>query len=246
MALITFADYTAVPGGAVSGAAAVAKAAFIAATDNRTNDGFGEQALGDHATLSVLGGAGTMVFDYEWPVPEERIPGEVRNVSTDPPIEGRFDTTGDGPARWALSTTSVSIALSPARSAFGVYVTDFGDFLAGLEVQVVRSDDNVTTIDLFAVLPSGIPASGALLFFGFLDEEATYKEVRFNVTQASENPGEWDYLGYDDVVVGDGGAAPPPPPPPPSEALSVTRGWGATRNVVTVRMIPSPAPPPPA
>lgn len=246
MASTTYFGITVEPLGTVTGNAATARASFEAALDPLDSEGFTAQTLGTHATLSLFGGEGTMVADYDHFPTEERVPAEIVDASSDAPEFGRFGTTGSDPERWLLTGVSIEVSFSPFRNGVGLFLTDIGDYLSVMEVEFVHSDDVTETVSLNGQdVGVGAPNNGWLVFVGIIDPDVTFKAVRFNIQQPSADPNEWDYIGLDDFVLGDVPAAPPPPPPPPAgQALSVTRGWGKNYDVLTVRMVPSPAPSP--
>jgi hypothetical protein len=222
------------PGGAVVGNPATARAAFDLAVESSTRETFADKAMGDHLTLSLLDGAATLTADYTYPV-EERLPIEIVDAVTDPAANGRFGTSGTTPERWALTSVSVEIEFATARNGVGLYLTDIGDFLSIMEVEFVKSDDTTVAISLNSLDPGvGAPNSGWLVFVGILSDDTTYKAVRFNIEQSNPDPNEWDFVGIDDVVIGTFAV------PAPAVVLQVSRGWGATHNIVTFAMTQAP------
>jgi hypothetical protein len=101
-------------------------------------------------------------------------------------------------------------------SAFGFYGTDFGDFRGSFEMELVKVNGDVVTPRL-NLSPPAAPAQGQgtvnpsddvnngwLQFFAFYDPTDRYSEVRFKITQGTPgDPDAWDYLGFDDFVIGE-------------------------------------------
>lgn len=144
-------------------------------------------------------------------------------------LQGRFNTTPDG-AHVLVVQGSFQIVFSSPISAFGFYGTDIGDFSATLDVELYGTDgvvDAITLVD--AESPSD---NGQLLFWGFVDDARTYSRIVFRATQRGDGS-PFDVFGFDDMVIGDPAQAGVTPPSP---VLHVSRGWGATANVVTIRI----------
>lgn len=154
--------------------------------------------------------------------------GEVVNSSLDPAVDGRFDTTGDtgtGSKQWWLSAYSFTLSFTQGISAFGFYGTDFGDFLGSFEIELLRAGQVVgsETLKTATTIPMGGPPAenannGWLQFFAFYDPDGgTYDGIRFKITQqAGIDPDDYDFIGFDDFVIGQlapgggGGNAPEP------------------------------------
>lgn len=146
--------------------------------------------------------------------------GEVVNSGTDPAVDGRFDTTGDTAKQWWLSAYTFTLTFTQGVSAFGFYGTDFGDFRGSFELELLRG----TTVVGSRVLKEASQVSaggmenannGWLQFFAFYDDSGqTYDAIRFKINQSGIDPDEFDYIGFDDFVVGQlapgGGTAPEP------------------------------------
>lgn len=155
--------------------------------------------------------------------------GEVVDSGTDFPIDGRFDTTGDANKRWWLTSNAFVLDFGAAGvNALGFYATDVGDFRGSFEIELVRANGDGTTTSVTQVFmpgqnsassstPSANMNNGWLQFFAFYDPEGlTYNQVIFRIGQQSGlDPDDYDYLGFDDFVVGTfesggGGSTPEP------------------------------------
>jgi PEP-CTERM motif len=132
---------------------------------------------------------------------------------------GRFNTTpGATLAQWFETATSFTIDLATEVGALAFYGTDHGDFRGGLSIGLYSVDSNgkeiVVLSNAFTADSNGtaLPttgSNGALLFFGYASD-AKFNRIRFNVTQTTAV----DYLGFDDIRVGNlkstGGNVPEP------------------------------------
>lgn len=144
---------------------------------------------------------GSDVFD-----PITRWIGRIGNDT----FNGRFNTTSGGNryinncVTWsdqgpppADQPQSAWNFLTPI-SAFGLYMTDLGDFLGTIVMRITRSDNvqfSYTIVDTFS---GGLPLpNGALTFFGFVDGTDTYTKVEWFCDQDNT-----DAFGIDDVVWG--------------------------------------------
>lgn len=158
------------------------------------------------ATLTSIGGGGRIV-----------------DASTTLAGDGRYDTTGDAAARWWLTAYSFTLTFTGQVSAFGFYGTDFGDFMGSFEIELFRGDQRIAN----QVIPTGGTAGGSstsndtnawLQFYSIYDnEDVSFDRVVFKITQAAglTDPSDFDYLGFDDFVVGryqasNGGTVPEP------------------------------------
>ncbi|MBT9489887.1 MAG: PEP-CTERM sorting domain-containing protein [Rubrivivax sp.] len=141
------------------------------------------------ATISRVTGAGAA--------------GQIANNVIDG-TEGRFDTSGDG--QWWLTAVSFQIDFDQNISAFGFYGTDFGDFAGSFLMELLLSNGTTKAYDLRDVMaPANSPTNGWLQFIGVVDDTNSdqISAVRFSITQGSDDPDDWDFLGFDSFVVGD-------------------------------------------
>lgn len=163
------------------------------------------------ATITGINGGGTDVVIYG------------------APGAGRFNTTPGG-ANYLEATDNYSITFDQPISAFGFYGTDIGDFDAG--IQIVLYDETMATETIS--LPTTIDGpSGALMFWGFVDDAVRYARIDIIMLQSG---GEPDIFGFDDFVIGDIDQVDVPDEPEPAARLRVTRGWGSNRHILTVRI----------
>ena len=104
---------------------------------------------------------------------------------------GRFATSGEQ----FLHTTAASytIDFSSPIAAFGFYGTDVGDFQGQITLELIGGG----TVNLTVPTTLGAP-NGSLIFWGFIDNAATYSSITFGNTGAGT-----DVFGFDDMVVGD-------------------------------------------
>ncbi len=124
---------------------------------------------------------------------------------------GRFNTTPTpGGSKWYDTSDNFSVSFNKSISAFGFYATDVGDFGGQLSLTLCTSlTDNSTCTTDIAVgnqtrsLGNG---DGSLLFFGFVDQTASYSRIFFNTAYPISAPiDSIDYFGFDGMVVGDSG-----------------------------------------
>jgi len=177
-------------------------------------------------TLSVFGGAGTLLAPGTIDSNGYPISG-VSDVLCDPlnPLDcpGRFNTTSGG-KNYYLSSTSFTVNFGSAVSAFAFYATDLADFGGSLTVDLLDANGVAFSYDVTAQsLLSGVTGNGSLLSWGFTDTTGSYTGIRFNITQAAgKTVDEYDYIGFDDLVIGSlpgGGGGGGDVPEPASLAL---------------------------
>jgi len=125
-------------------------------------------------------------------------------------VSGRFNTTnGASSGGWIESDSAFTISLGSDAGAFGFYGTDFGDFDGTLTISLYRTVNGVDQLveDNAFTDSSGAPLQprntttaqdGSLLFFGFASDQLFNKMV-FTINQGS---GPLDYLGFDDIMIG--------------------------------------------
>jgi hypothetical protein len=84
-------------------------------------------------------------------------------------------------------------------SFFGFYGTDFGDFTAGNIIARLTKLDNSTTDH---VITTANRSNGNLIFWGFADGQAEYKEVEIMIDPSVDVSMTDEFLGVDDIVFG--------------------------------------------
>jgi hypothetical protein len=220
---ITFLGNDSGANGVVSagGPAATARAALLASLSSYTVETFESQIAGTSPTvatpLATFGGSSTLA-----PVASALGSGTVANTNTSVggAFTGRFNTTPapfTGPiGQWWQTNRSFTLTLGTAASAFGFYATDLGDFRGTLDIDVCLAAAACTN---YSVSPTS-GSNGSLLFFGYTNDAATFDRLVFKVAQRSGLPqGQFDIIGFDDLVVGDVAATAGQIPEPNSLAL---------------------------
>jgi hypothetical protein len=137
---------------------------------------------------------------------------------------GRFNTSTGG-SKWWETTNSFTVDFGNTRiSAFGFFGTDFGDFDGNFSLTLLGGANGDLTLTLReatgvtgadAVDNNNDADDGWLQFFGFVDTVNSYSGLRFDIEQTDTNPGNWDFLGFDDFIVGSVRAPDPDPNPNP-------------------------------
>lgn len=185
------------------GAAATARNALLASLSSYGTETFESRIAGTAPTvtipLEILSGGGKLR-----PLADAVGSGTVANTNTSgSAFTGRFNTT---PApftgqigQWWQTNRSFTLTLDTAASAFGFYATDLGDFSGVLDVDVCLGAGTCTN---YLVSPT-TGSNGSLLFFGYTNNLATFDKLVFRVSQAAGLPqGQFDVIGFDDLVVG--------------------------------------------
>ena len=151
---------------------------------------------------------------------------------------GRFDTSGVATWKWINTQVPLRIDFSQSRNVGGLYITDWGDF--GMELTVVLYNGTTQIgAQLFTSGGLGLTEApdGTLIFLGWICTEGeTVTAVEIQVQQLdpeSEGFVSFDVIGLDSIFVDQLDYTPPPAVP----ELRVTRGWGATGDVVTLRFV---------
>lgn len=142
-----------------------------------------------------------------------------------PTTSGRFNTTnGAASGRWLETELSFTVNIGASVGAFSFFGTDFGDFDGRLEIELFNGSTSVLanafTTEQGTPLQPGGPGqgnaqNGSLFFFGYASE-TLFDRMVFRVGQgAGIGAGDWDYLGFDDLQVGNLRVAPPNGVPEP-------------------------------
>ncbi len=171
------------PANAVSGAPLTAHDAFFTAlTAGVSAEDFEGFASGTSpASITFNGTAGDIVATFG---------AGTGSVQTGPNGAGRFATSG---TQYFETTDTFSVSFSTAVAAFGFYGTDIGDFSGQLSVVLIRGG-----VEESILVPHVVNGnSGSLLFFGVLSTNP-FDGVRF-----AQSASGTDFLGFDDLVVGD-------------------------------------------
>lgn len=211
-------------------------AAFNAAVDVTASESFETRTTGLLAgaaynfsnTMSVLGTGSTLTQA----APAGFLQGA--RVRSGTQFSGRFNTTGGASSgQWIETDSNFTVDLATSVDAFGFFGTDFGDFDGSLSIALYNVVNGVQTLVQSNVFVDGAgdpidPAgdNGSLLFFGF-GSDLVFNRIVFTVGQGT---GPLDYLGFDDIIVGNLRDIPPGSVPEPgSLALAglalVAAGW---------------------
>jgi hypothetical protein len=193
------------PANAVSGAPVTARNSFLSSLVGVASEGFESfnDATGAPLNLSFTGSGGMLSAQLAG--------GGAIETSAQGIPDGRFNTTTGGDKFWEASSASFSISFGTAISAFGFYGTDIGDFNGQVRLMLIDVNDVQTEL-LVPHTQNG--NSGSLLFFGFIDAANSYKSITFSNTGSGG-----DFLGFDDMVIGDQRQVNPGIPEPGSLAL---------------------------
>jgi hypothetical protein len=175
---------------------------FLAGVVNAGTETFSSFSVGDPATGVTLG------ISFAGNSNSATISGDVvdghpnfgvnNNEGGNTDGNGRYDTTGSGDRFLETKEGSGSFLISFLNPihAFGLYLTDVGDF--GPDSGVALSwilTDTIGGTTKFQVASTGV-ANASLLFLGFIDTDKQYTSISFN------GSGQ-DGIGLDDMIVGD-------------------------------------------
>lgn len=150
--------------------------------------------------------------------------GRIATAETDNPSNGRFDTTGVGDIterKWWLTAYSFTLTFDQGISALGFYGTDLGDFDGSFEIELLRANEAAGDGRVEVLKPTADAVNGTLQFFGFYDPnpQNAYTQVVFRINQNATDVEDFDFLGFDDFVVGP--VAPGNPVPEPGSLALV-------------------------
>lgn len=184
---VTFFGENQAPLLAVSGAPVTARASFLSNLTGVGSQEFESQAFGTTSPLAIsfAGSAGALTAQLTGT-------GQIENR----PGIGTFNTSPGG-SKWWESFGAFGITFATPIAAFGFYGTDIGDVNGQLTLNLIDTNDAVTSVPVPHTVNG---ASGALLFFGFIDAAKSYKAVNFIYTGSGT-----DAFGFDSFVIGDRG-----------------------------------------
>lgn len=138
--------------------------------------------------------------------------GEVKNEL----IEGRFPTSGTK----FYESRQFEVLFSHPISAFGFYMTDAGDYGAGLQLAFLHGDDLSFAIDVPLTRGVGESTDAALIFFGLISLDAPFTRVQFlNVPNPDLPISNFDAFGFEEFVIADRNQILPDVPPDPPGAV---------------------------
>jgi len=186
-------------GMAQAGAAVEARADFLAALTSHITEPFTSVALGTVSSpsgRSILGGAGT------WRGIE--IPGVAAGVVivTSAPTNGRFNTSANIAGRYGETWTNSVIELTDNYTAFGMYYMDLGDFGGELEIEFFAGDTLTRTITAPTADSAAKAGAGEASFITYVNGSQPFNRVVLKVRQFVFDQDFVDYVGYDDITVG--------------------------------------------
>lgn len=141
--------------------------------------------------LTVFGGLGTMYTTDDF--------GDFRVKNT--AGNGRFNTTANVAGKYGETAYECALDLTASYSAFGCFYMDLGDFGGELEIDLFNGASLVRTIAVPTKLLSKATASECG-WISFSDGSLSFNRVLFKMRQFNFNPGEYDYVGLDDITVG--------------------------------------------
>ncbi len=151
---------------------------------------------------------------------------------------GRFNTTAgcipvEG-CNFLETAYSFNLAFGGSYSAFAFFGTDFSDFAGSIYIDLLEDDGNGNLVAVAGtrILVSGPAANnpllttsgtgdGSLLHFGWTDNSRSYAGISFSVVQTATDPLNYDFLGFDDLVLGNFNGPPPTDMPEPGSVALV-------------------------
>lgn len=212
---------------AVPGTVAAARTAFLVGVTGQLNEEFARAAnLGN-----VFGNAST-------------IAGGAISATTG---TGRFNTSADPTSAWYQTTADTTLNLGSDQKAFGLYITDYGDFDVFMTLELWNDNTPVYSTGVGALNNLGVPVkptkgNNSVMFFGLHSSES-FDRVVFKLAQKPGvvcDPDDLgcvvpvDIVGLDSMVVGQL-EAPPVDVPEPSSLLLVGLGLLAAARAVRRR-----------
>jgi hypothetical protein len=127
-------------------------------------------------------------------------------------VNGRFNTTPNcdpvSGCKWWETPNSFEITLGSLKSAFGFFATDLGDLGGAISLDFWNDATQVRS----GIAVTQPTQTSGLLFFGYIDDTFSFNRVSVNVKQSTFDPSEFDYIGFDDILMGNRASVVPPPP----------------------------------
>jgi hypothetical protein len=171
-------------------------------------------------------------------------PGLIADENSLNGFSGRFNTTGGfstltgtsgtwATGKWWEATGDFDIAFASGVNAFGFYLTDSSDFKGMVDLWLTPEiGDEIKISNITGATFSAAP-NGSLQFFGFVDDQRKFTRVRFDITQTSSDPLDFDVFGLDDALIAatrTGGSNPAPEPASLPHAVLALGALAATRR----------------
>jgi len=163
------------------------------------NDPLLEFANAVGTTFATMRPSAPLPIGEDDPAPPPQNPGVVAGADG----SGRFNTTPDGSHFWE-ATGNFTVAFNAGVSAFGVNVTDAGDFLGSMTMHLLDEGGRELAALLLGSNDTEDESSnnGTLDFFGFADPSLSVYSVEFEIRQFGETPIDYDVFGFDDLRIG--------------------------------------------
>lgn len=114
---------------------------------------------------------------------------------------GRFNATENADGLRYESTGTLDITLTEARTAFGCYLMDVGDFGGTVTFQFYNGATLRRTVAVPTTNPER-PSSNEAMWVGYSDGNNPFDRVRVVITQTSSDPDEHDVIGFDGFAFG--------------------------------------------
>lgn len=147
---------------------------------------------------------------------------------------GRFNTSGNFQGNWCETSTGLEVLVNTPKTAFGCYVMDLGDVREGeLEFRVFNGSSLLRVLAL-PTISTDKPRSDQAMWVAYASSEMPFTRVEAHIRQYNINPSQRDFVGFDDITVGEilyGSAARPTVfygANTPSDAASTVTGAAQT------------------
>ena len=129
---------------------------------------------------------------------------------------GRFNTSSDPASAWYDTVSDTTINLSSSQDAFGLYITDYGDFNAFMSLEIWDGASLVYSTNVGALNANGQPVTptkgnNSVMFFG-LHSSVAFNKVVLKLAQSPPDPDcdptvescepIVDVVGLDSMVIG--------------------------------------------
>jgi hypothetical protein len=116
---------------------------------------------------------------------------------------GRFNTSANVSGNWGETSTGWQILLPAPRTAFGCYVMDLGDVREGEVEFRFYNGSTLTRIVAPPTVPADKPRTNEAMWIGYADGNRPFTRIEAHVRQYNTNPSQRDFVGFDDLAIGD-------------------------------------------